>query len=189
MAVQDVRELVPRVRRAIEGPVPANALTDDQVEAAAADAIADIILLTVGLWPHTLTVTERETVGDIEAPKHWGVEPELSLEEESVVAAQAAITYFFHQVRDLKSTERIVNEGTTWEYTLSANVVRDQIKLLQAQRDAALNALKAVNPALARYASILQVRDALGAALLEPWTGGGYLGGGQERGATWQQVP
>lgn len=191
MAAQDVREIVPRVRRAIEGPVaPPTPLADDALEAMAADALADIILLTVGTWGHTLDVSERSDA-DPPVPVHWTVTPGLSLQEESVVAAQAAITFFFHQVRDMKVSERIQNEGQEWEYSLSANLLRDQIKLLQEQRDAALNALKATHPALARYASILAVRDRVGAALLEPWTygSGGYLGGGQERGATWHQVP
>lgn len=181
MAAQDVREFIPRVRRAIEGPVPLSvgALTDAQVEAMAADAIADIILLTVGAWNHKLTVTDRTDEG---VPEHWAVDPGLELEEESVIAAQAAIGYFFHEFKDTKISERIVQEGRQWEYQLSATVIRDQVKLLQEQRDAALSSLLRAHPALARYASILEVRDRLGSAVLEQWTRGG-LGGGQEMGA------
>jgi hypothetical protein len=178
VAAQDVAELIPRVRRALEGPVELtgpDALTDDQVEALAADAIADIILLTIGAWPHTLEVSTRSDTG---VPEHYTVTPELSLPEESVIAAQAAITYFFHQVKNLKVSESITNEGQTWDYTLSANLLRDQVKLLQTQRDDALAALTRAHPALARYASILSVRDRVGSALQEPWANGG-LGGGQ----------
>lgn len=179
MAAQDVREVIPRVRRAVEGPVPVTvgALTDPQVEALAADAIADVILMTVGAWQHKLSITDRDP--DSNVPVHWAVDPELELEEESVIAAQAAITFFFHEFRDLKTSEHIVNEGTEWEYSLSANLLRDQIKLLQNQRDLALQSLSRAHPALAKYASILEVRDRLGSAVLEQWTRGG-LGGGQE---------
>lgn len=192
MAAQDVRELIPRVRRAIEGPVSpaqADALSDSQVEALAADAIADVILLTVGQWPHTLEVSERDV--DTQVPLHWSITDELSLPEESMIAAQAALTFFFHEFRDRKVSEHLENEGQVWEYTLSANMLRDQIKLLIDTRDAALSSLKADHPVLARYASILHVRDRVGAALLEPWTFGGLgLGGGQEQGSNaWMNVP
>ena len=179
MATQDVRALVPRVRRAIEGPVPlaaSEALTESQVEALAADCVADIILLTSGDWGHKLEVSERDPQTD--APLHWGVTPELELEEESVVAAQAAVTYFFHVFRDRKVSERIRNEGVEWEWATSGALLRDHIKSLMDQRDAALAALKADHPALARFVSVLEVRDPLMSAVLEPWVGGG-LGGGQ----------
>jgi hypothetical protein len=180
MAVQDVRALVPRVRRAIEGPLPlagADALNDAQVEALAADCIADIILLTNGAWGHTLTVSEVDE--ETQVPVHYAVEPELELQEQSVVAAQAAVTYFFHQFRDRKVSERISNEGVEWEWAVSGALLRDHIKALQEQRDAALAAVTASNPAMARYASFLQVRDPVMAAVIEPYVGGVGLGGGQ----------
>lgn len=180
MAAQDCAELIPRVRRALEGPIPQEAgptrLSDDQVEALAADAIADIILLSAGKWPHQLIVSVRDP--DSNYPTHWQVDPELTPEEESVVAAQAAIGYFFQWVKDFKSSEKITNEGQAWEYSTSSTLVLAQLKLLQEQRDAALEALVRVYPVLARYASILVVRDRIGAALLEPWTTPGGLGGG-----------
>lgn len=188
MAVQDVRELIPRVRRAIEGPVPqsSGALTNDQVLALAADAAADIILFTAGLWNHKLIAVERDAETNV--PTEWGIDPQLEFEEESVIAAQAAISFFFYAVRDMKTSESIVNEGQTWEWQISANVLRDQIKFLQEQRDLALAALARRNPVMARYASILAVRDRLGAAVLEPFTYGSGLLGGEERGMTWTPV-
>lgn len=179
MAQQDVAELTPRVRRALEGPVPliVGALTDDQILALTADAIADVILFTSGQWDHSLIVTSRD--GTTNYPDGWAVDPELSSAEESMIAAQAALTYFFHGFKDQKVSERIRNEGQEWEYTMSANLLRDWITMLKEQRDMALATLKATSPVLARYASILQVRDSLASAYLEPWVGGG-LGGGIE---------
>lgn len=168
MAEQDVAEFIPRVRRALEGPVPTGVALDDQVVLAmAADAIADVILFTNGQWGHSLVVTDRDVTTNV--PIAWAVDPELSLAEESMIAYQAALTFFFHYFRDLKTSERMKNEGQEWEYTLSANVVRDQIALLKDARDLALASLKAVNPVLARYSSILQVRDRVASAWLEPW--------------------
>ncbi len=176
MAQQDVAELVPRVRRALEGPVPlATALTDDQILAWTADAIADVLLFTSGQWDHELVVTDRDPVGNF--PTGWAVDPELSSAEESMVAAQAALTYVFHTFKDQKVSERIRNEGQEWEWAKSPNLLRDWMAMLRQQRDAALEGLLATNPVLARYASILQVRDSLASAYLEPWVAGG-LGGG-----------
>lgn len=182
MPPQDVRELVPRVRRAIEGPVPldSGALTDDQVEALAADCIADIILLTEGTWGHTLSVSELDP--DTNFPLHYTVEPELMLPEQSVVATQAAVQYFVFSTKDVKTVERIRNESREWEYQRSPNILRDFLKALIEQRDAAIDAIKALDPPLARYASFLAVRDPLAAARLEPWAleqgrGGPYYWG------------
>ncbi len=179
MAQQNVAELTPRVRRAVEGPVPlvTGALSADQILALTADAIADVILFTSGQWDHELIVT---TVDPEEGfPTGWAVDPALSPAEESMIAAQAALTHFFHAFKDVKVTERIRNEGQEWEYGLSANLLRDWIAMLKEQRDMALTTLKATSPVLARYASFLQVRDSLASAYLEPWVSGG-LGGGVE---------
>lgn len=177
MAQQDVADLIPRVRRAVEGPVPlpSGALTDAQVLAITADAIADVILLTGGAWEHTLSVTDRD---DANVPIAWAVDPGLSLEEESMIAAQAALTYYFHIFKETKVSERIRNEGQEWEYAMSATLLRDQMAALREQRDMALAAIIRKTPALARYASFLQVRDRAAAAYLEPWVEGGGLGGG-----------
>lgn len=167
---QDVGDLVPRVRRAIEGPKPlalndAGRLNDAQIEAAAADAIAEIILLTVGRWGHTLAALGTD-------PETWEVDPTLTIEEESLVAAQAALGYFFHDFKGRKISERIKNEGQEWEWSTSARLLQDQMKLLIDQRDAALNSLLQESPVLARYASFLTVRDQLAARVLEPYVQG-----------------
>jgi hypothetical protein len=175
---QDVREIIPRVRRALEGPVPlaTGALTDDQLLAVTADAIADVILFTGGEWNHTLAVSDVSD-DDPPVPSEWEVDPELTIIEESVVAYQAALTYTFQTFKNVKTSERIKNEGQEWEYTVSATVVRDFIKSLIDLRNQAL--ASSHSPVMARYASILQVRDAAASFYLEPWVPGGGLGGGQ----------
>jgi hypothetical protein len=175
MAAQDVRELVPRVRRALEGPVAAtNGLSEAQIEAVTADAIADLILLTAGEWEHTLTATSVDPDTEVQ---HYAVEPELSLAEQSLVAAQAALTQVFHVLRDAKVSETIRSEGQEWSYDRSANVLRDWLKALQDQRDKALEALEAGNPIMVRVSSILAVRDRLASAVIEPWLASSGAGG------------
>lgn len=289
---QDVAELTPRVRRALEGVKaleesdPAR-LTDDQVEAAAADAIGDLILYTGGAWGKIIEIvpedtsftvelvvtvpanqryivgvsaagttdvvwgdlwedpapggvpdTTRRTVVDSSentglggfAPRatatpdepvqltihatillpaggdagqivvqnpdadqqygqttwytrsftqHFTVTPELSFAEQGLVAAQAALNYFFHVFRDQKISERHTAEGREWEWSQSANLLRDAIKLLKEQRDAALAGLESTVPALARAASFLAVRDPVTSALIEPYVDNGAGLGGQ----------
>lgn len=177
MPPQDVRELVPRVRRALEGPVPVEVggLSEEQVEAAAADAIADLIMLTSGEWDHKLTVTETDD--DTGYPKHYAVDPGLELHEQSLVAAQAALSHVFHVLRETKVSETIRNEGQEWSFQRSSTMLRDYLNALKEQRDAALKALEAQNPVLVRVSSILAVRDRLASAVIEPWLtpgSGGY---------------
>lgn len=175
MAAQDVRELVPGVKRAIDGPAPATeALTDDQALALAADCIADIILLTSGQWGHTLAISERDANG---VPTEWSVEPALSLAEERLVAAQAALQFYLPLLRSQKVGETITNEGQTWSWQMNGAGLRDYLRALIDQRDKALAALEEEHPVLAQFVSVLQVRDPLAAAVLEPWVQGG-LGGG-----------
>src|SRR5436190_7373785 len=119
MAAQDVGDLVPRVRRAIEGPLPlattdAEYLDDEQVKALVADTIADIILLTEGQWGHQLVPVGSTPYTD------WEVDPALEPQEESVIAAQAALSRFFHIARSLKTQERTRNESQEYEYQRSA---------------------------------------------------------------------
>lgn len=168
MPPQDVAELVPRVRRALEGPLPvSSALTDSQVKAAAADAVADLILLTNGEWGHTLAVTER--ADDTNYPEEWAVDPGLSPDEESLVAWQAAISSVGVILRDSKVSETIRNEAQEWSWEKSASGMRDWLKFLIDQRDAALRTAALTAPVFARVASILHARDP-GAEMIEPWT-------------------
>lgn len=137
-----------------------------------ADAIADVIFYTGGTWGHTLTAS---------GAADYEVDPDLALEEQTVVVAQAALSHFFHEFRNLKTQERISDEGHAWEYTLSANLVQEQLKLLIAQRDRALELIgQRTGTATDQYVSFLQVRDSAIAAYIEPWVDGAGVGGGQD---------
>lgn len=178
----DIRTLIPRVRRALEGPGStgplANSaiLTDDQITAQIADAIADIILYTGSAFGHTLNVTSRDA--HYMAPNAWTVDPAFTLPEESVVVAQAALGYFFHALRDLKVQEEISDEASTWSYQLSSSLIRDQMKMLQESRDRALTAVESQGTArLDTYISFISERDAWTSRLTEPWAEPWALGG------------
>lgn len=168
----DISVLVPRVQRAVEGPtgpppgVPT--LTGAQALELTADAIADAILYSGGLFGHQLIVTVRDP--DTGVPTEWHTEAVLDEWEVSFVAATAALSYFFHLFRDQKVSETIINEGQSWDYDMSAALIRDQLKLLMAQRDAAIEALRQKHPVIDRFASIVAVRDAQTAALVEWWS-------------------
>lgn len=164
------------MRRAIEGAGAPEVLTDDAVKDLVADAIADVILYTGGLFGNTLAVIDRDTNG---APTEYETSDELSLAEGSIIAAQAALNFFFHEFVDKKVQERIGDEAQQWEYTLSANLMRDQLKLLIDTRNQALETVTASMGALESYTSFLAVRDAHTSQLIEPWVDGVAGAGGQ----------
>lgn len=174
----DVRVMVPRVRRALENAGAPTTLSDVDVEARVADALAAVILYTGSAFGKTLTVSEADDDG---VPIHYEVDPALSLEEQTLIAAQAALDWFFVGLVNKKMTERIADEGTSWEYSLSPNLVRDALKALQGERDKALEAIEASGGPLDRYESFLAVRDAGAAAALEPWVDGLLIGGGLDQ--------
>lgn len=171
MAQQNVETLIPRLRRAIDGPAGpdglAVALSDEQVRDAAADAIADVIFYTGGLFGHQLIVLGRD--GTYAAPNEWAVDPELAPEEETVIVAQAAINFFFHFFKGLKTHETITNEGQSWDYDLSANVIAAQFKALIDARDRALEQVERQHPVPTVYASFLEARDYMTSRLIEPY--------------------
>jgi hypothetical protein len=182
--LRDTRVLIPRVRRNLDGPhasasaAAANTLSDDEVNALIADALADLILYSGGsnVFGHSLVVSARDSY--YMAPTAWQTSEALDEWEISVVVAQAALGYFIHEIKALKTSERIADEGQEWEYSIAASVLTEQIKALQRARDEAIEVLKGRNTISDSYLSFLSVRDATTAALIEPYTDGGSGGGG-----------
>lgn len=176
MATQtDIRVMVPRVRRAIEGVGAVEVLTDDAIKDLIADAIADIILYTGGVFGKELVVTDSEEG----SPTEYATSDALSLAEQSIVAAQAALNHFFHMFINVKISEKIGDEAQTWEYGRSANLLKDQLAYLIRMRDEALAQIEQTG-ALDSYESFIAVRDAHVSALIEPWVDAAGGGSGQE---------
>lgn len=179
MGVQtDIRVLVPRVRRALEGTA-APALTNDQIKDMVADALADVILYTGSAFGRKLVVTDSE--GTPPVPVEYATDTPLELQEQSVIAAQAALTYFFFQFSSRKTMEQIQDEAQTWQVEYSPNLLRDALKVLVDQRDKALEALEGTVERLVAYESFLAVRDAQVSQQVEWWVREGVSWGGMER--------
>lgn len=181
----DVRVLIPRARRALDGPhatssaAVSNTLNDVEVTNIVADAIADIIFYSGGEFP-SLEVTDRD--GYYLAPSGWKTDPALSEPQISVVIAQAALNYFTTSLVTLKSSETIRNADEEWSWSISANALNERIKELRSMRDKAIDQLVSEGGALSvAWVNTLAVRDALTDNLIEPYlTGGALLASGQE---------
>ena len=168
----DVRTLGPIVQRALEGVVQAGwTLTPDQVKDVTADAMSQILLYSGSIFGSQLNVTETDAV--TLAPTEYATTTPLTLPESTVVAAQAALNYFYHQYKGIKISEEIGDEASKWSYSLSPALLIAQLNLLKDARDRALEALDAAQYNLEGYVSFLEVRDAATSLLIEPWRYGG----------------
>ena len=169
--IRDVRVLGPMVQRALEGVVKAKqVLTPDQIKDVTADAMAQILLYTGTIFGSPLTILERDPV--TMSPSEYRTDRELDLPESTVIAAQAALNYFFHQFKGIKVSESIGDESSTWEYSLSPNLLIAQLGILQDARDKALEAIEAGKHNLEAYTSFLAVRDTQVSRYIEPWVWG-----------------
>lgn len=171
--VRDLRVLIPQARRAIDGPTATGSaaatatLDDGQILGVVADATAEVILLTGGFFGYQLEVTERDP--DYLAPIAWQTDKERDSNADTVIVMQAAIDYHFRRLSELKTSEEISDEGQTWTYSISAQALRDYLKLLSEQRDKALAAIQATGAPLDTYVSFVHARDLATARLTEPW--------------------
>lgn len=180
---RDIRTLIPRVRRAIDGPhatssaAASSNFTDDEITAQIADAIAEVIFFAPDGFGKALEVTERDT--NYLAPIAWQTSEPLTDAEATVIIYQAALNNIYYGVSAMKSSERIRNEGEEWEWSVSASAIAERVKNLQRMRDEAIERLGSMS-AQTKHAWIntLEVRDAYTDSLIEPWVGAPM--GGQE---------
>lgn len=183
----DLKVLVPRARRKVEGPWGnANGrppLSETQVYEMIGDAVGDMIALSGAFFHHTLIVKERDALGGY--PTAWKTDTELEEYEAAIICAQVALNYYFHVFNNMRIMETIQNEGTLWTYQLSANVIKNYLETLRDERDKAIEGLRTNIPILDRFASNIRVRDQATVAVLEWWdqqsdASAGGLPGGQE---------
>lgn len=167
----DILEVVPRVQRAIEGVVQENwDLQQSEVYTITADACADVLLYTGSVFGSDLIVTARDP--DTNAPIAWATTVEMTPAQQSIIACQAALTYFFYRFSGVKMSEQIGDEASHWSYSLSPALLIQQLKLLQDARDRALEAVADQQGGLDAYVSFLAVRDVTVARYIEPWVYG-----------------
>lgn len=172
---RDLRVLVPACRRAIDGPsatapdAPSTTLNDQEVVGLLADATSELILFTHGAeaFGYTLEVTGRDPF--YKAPVAWQTDKLRVPAADAAILSQAALDHYFWLIKMLKVSEVMKNEAVSWEYNLSANVIRSWIDYLIGNRDKAITALQSMNAPLDVYLSFVAERDRLAAAWLEPW--------------------
>lgn len=180
--LKDIRVLIPRMRRALDGPQATSSavsgtMTDQQLGGVIADAIAEVIFYTGGGWGRQLLVTQRDS--EYMAPIAWATDEPLTEPEATAVTAEAALTHFHNTLSTLKTSERIRNEGQEWEWAVSASAVNERIKQLKALRDEALAQLGEAGQAMTAWINTIAERDAATDLLIEPWvTGGPWAGAG-----------
>lgn len=162
----DIAALVPAVKRAL-GTVGQASLSDDDVYALTADALADVMLYTGSIFGATMLVTDRD--GTTGAPTKYATDRELTLTETAVIRAQAALNRLFVVLRDEKISETIQDESQTWEWARSAQLLRDQLKLLVDERDKALDAMERHGAPLDAYESFIHTQDRWVSHRIEPW--------------------
>lgn len=180
----NIRLYVPKVARALYGPTYTDAdaeqvLSGDQIKDLVADAIANIIFYTRGLWPYTLNVTETTAEGypyeyQINGLAPSGVPIVVSSQppiyDETLIVKQAALDFFFWEFKDKKVQEEISDvAGQKWVYGLSANMLNQIYTGLRADRDEALKVVSERYSYLVDYVSFIAERDALTSAMVEWW--------------------
>jgi len=173
--LRDTRVLIPRVRRGLEGAGLDKKLEDDLLNGLIADAIANIILFTGGLFGHHLNVVTRDT--EYMAPTAWMVDPELTEAEGGLIVIQAQLDFLYSDLKSTKISETIRDEASEWSYALSANAMNELVKQLRQQRDQLLQQIAGENAALDTWVNTLYERDAWTDMLIEPYATGGGLGG------------
>lgn len=175
MPQTDVKVLVPRVQRAVARI--GGTLTSEEAESASADALSSILLYTGSVFGKQLVVTSRTAEG---IPSGYATTDELTLAEETVVAAQAALDYFVSFMTTGKTSEQIADEAQSWSWSRSAQALRDAFAYLIGERDRAIEATTARAPGMVAFESFLAVRDVEVARLIEPFAAGMLGAGGLE---------
>lgn len=177
---RDIRVLIPRVRRAIDGPhatssaAASSNFTDDEITAQIADAIAEVIFFAPDGFGKTLEVVERDS--EYLAPIAWRTSEALTEAEASVIVIQAALNNLYYGISSLRTSERIANEGEEWEWTVSASAVSERVKQLQRLRDEAIAKLDISVSAKTEWVNSLEERDRYTDTLIEPYLYGGVGG-------------
>jgi hypothetical protein len=184
--LRDTRVLIPRLRRALDGPTAmssaavSSTLSDEQLNAIGADAIGEIIFYSDSLLGSVLEVAERDSV--YQSPIAWRTEPALSEAQVACIVSQAALTYFYNRLTDGtlsgKTAETIKDEATEWTWEVSPQAIVERLRQLRADRDLAIeNLIEAGWAGDVSWVSMLSVRDKWTSILIEPWVEGPGFGG------------
>lgn len=174
--LRDTRVLIPRVRRGLEGAeVSTKAVEDEGINAIIADAVANIILFTGGLFGHQLNVVSRDE--EYMAPTAWMVDPALSEAEGGLIVIQAQLDFLYNDLRSTKIQETIRDESSEWTYSLSASALTELLKGLRKSREEILERINNDSAGMSFWVNTLLERDIWTDSLIEPYANPGGLGG------------
>jgi hypothetical protein len=162
--LRDTRTMIPRLRRAIGD----ERLSDDQVNAMVADAIAGIIFYSSSLFGRKLEVAERDT--RYLSPIAWVTDEALEEADVTAVVAQAALDYFYTELSTGLTAQTISDEASNWSWEKSPQALVERLRQLKADRDKAIEVLEERGDAVdASWVSFIGERDELTARLVEPY--------------------
>lgn len=158
---RDIRLIVPQVRRYLAPGVAsasaASSYTDDHLVQVTADAIGELILISGGDDPFGYSIAASAVDGSGFITDYY-TEPEIALVDRSLVAIQAAIGQVFGELRDMKTSEKIANEGSSWEWQKSVTGVQEKLKQLLALRRLIFERAAEGNRVLDGFVDLIEVR-------------------------------
>lgn len=174
---RDLRVLIPRTRRAIDGPwalssgAVAASLDDSEVLGLVADSLSMVILLTGGSSSFGYQLVPTHVDPYYMAPDQWATDRPMTPEAQDVVIAQAGLDFWTARLRQAQgyTSESIADEGQQWEWTKSAQLLQALMNALMDVRDRAVERMSALNAPLDSFISTVAERDKLAAIYLEPW--------------------
>lgn len=172
---RDTRVLTPRLRRALENPVGSGGteagLSDEQLNAIAADAIASVIFYSSSLFGHKLEVAERDA--KYLAPIAWRTDVALQEHEITAITAQAALDFFFGLLSDGLTGQTISDEASSWAWEKSPQALVERLRQLKSARDQAIEILEQESDSsIVDWVSFIGGRDEVTARIVEPFTKG-----------------
>jgi hypothetical protein len=172
--LRDTRVLIPPMRRALDGPqadspqAVSATLSDEQLNAVIADAIASVIFNSGNLFGHELQVVSRDDT--YMSPVAWQTDVPLNPMEITVVISQAALDYFYGQLSTQKTAETIADEATNWSWEMSPQVLVERLRQLRIDRDSSLEQMIEMGMIDdTHWVSLIQSRDVWSSRVVEPW--------------------
>jgi hypothetical protein len=173
----DVRIFIPRIRRELDPGTPyasaASGYTDDVLKDVAADSVNEISLVVGPVsFPYIVYVSSA-TPASATAPQDWeyNTDPAVPLLYHGLIAVQAAINQLYVDAQSFKTMERIADEGSTWEWQKSANLLQQRINILLQRRKDMIDRIVKDNPELSydSFENLLSIREPFLDVFIEPY--------------------
>lgn len=172
----DVRIFIPRIRRELDPGVAyasaAPAYSDDMLKHVAADAVGELRLIGGDAFPYALNIASA-TPPSAYSPDQWEyyTDPEVPLILHNLVAIQAALGQLYRDAQDFKTSEKIKDEGSSWEVAKSATLMKERINAMLQRRKEILEQLRYAAPQLVTdtFVNLLEERAISLDPFIEPY--------------------